>query len=497
MKHGNSTRGKGLRLRPRFLALGLVLTLAACDTGELLEVSDPARLPPENLATAAAVPSLVRGAIRDFFIAYSGAGDDAYLTSSALLSDEFYNGDTFTTRVALDRRSQQTPALGNVQDVAFLRLNRARVAARRAAAASKEFTPDDKVTFAQMRAIEAFTYVTLGEGWCGAIPFSVIPETGSFNPTDTAQARPGMPLTVEQAMDSAIVRFNEALAANPNNNLAKIGKARALLNKGGAANATAASLAVRGIADTYVFHIEHSANTASQNNPIFALISNGRYSVSNLEGGTTATGAALRPDLSTSPVTAPNAEGIAFRGLRDPRVPYTPRGNGRCFTSSFFCWFDQKNPNFDADVPLASGVEARLIEAEALARVDDARYLGILNNLRSRVGELLPVLYPQIRQTFPTPPAPPSLAPLTDPGTVAGRRAQIFQERALWMYLTGHRLGDLRRLVRDYGLPQSQVFPSGPYYRGGVYGTDVNFTLPFNEQNNPNFKPEMCVTSRA
>jgi len=31
------------------------------------------------------------------------------------------------------------------------------------------------------------------------------------------------------------------------------------------------------------------------------------------------------------------------------------------------------------------------------------------------------------------------------------------------------------------------VFPHGAYFKGGVYGTDYNFPVPFDETNNPNF----------
>ena len=69
-----------------------------------------------------------------------------------------------------------------------------------------------------------------------------------------------------------------------------------------------------------------------------------------------------------------------------------------------------------------------------------------------------------------------------------------FRERAFWLYATGHRLGDLRRLSRSlarggYGRDPESVFPTGTYiYRGkpqGTYGTDVNFPIPIEEGNNP------------
>ena len=121
----------------------------------------------------------------------------------------------------------------------------------------------------------------------------------------------------------------------------------------------------------------------------------------------------------------------------------------------------------DANVSVADGVEARLIEAEAQLRAGDAAaFLATLNALRTTVT---------------------GLAPLADPGTTAGREDLLFRERAYWLFATGHRLGDLRRLIRQYGRTEAQVFPTGDFAEGGQYGHDVNFPVPQAERNNPNF----------
>ena len=70
------------------------------------------------------------------------------------------------------------------------------------------------------------------------------------------------------------------------------------------------------------------------------------------------------------------------------------------------------------------------------------------------------------------------------------------RERAFWMFSTGHRLGDLRRLVRQYSRAQAQVFPSGIYPKGGNYGEAMNFPLPLVEQNNPKFQAG-CIDRNA
>jgi hypothetical protein len=86
---------------------------------------------------------------------------------------------------------------------------------------------------------------------------------------------------------------------------------------------------------------------------------------------------------------------------------------------------------------------------------------------------------------------------LSDPGVATlppGKSATdvrvdlMFAERGYWLYLTGHRQGDLRRLMRNYGRPQDHVYPTGPYFGlDPFYGDDVNLPIPNTERLNPHF----------
>jgi hypothetical protein len=516
MTNTQSKRGKGLRPLHRLLLAGAIaLPLAGCDTDKLVEVRDTSQLRPEDITAlgAEAVPALVNGAFRQFGGGYSGFGlDDAFLAMSGAISDELYYGDTFITRQAADTRILQPPVLGNISDAPFIRLMNARLNARRGFAVVDQFTSpltaaQDAVTKSQLRTIEAYVYVTLSEGWCGDVPISRTADAGAIDPFAVEYSAG---INTAQLNDTAVARFNEALTLNANaansvNRLASVGKARALLNNGRYAEA---ALAVAAVPTGFVYRIEHSVNSGNENNPMFQLMGNGRYGISDLEGGTTATGTALRVDSSTA-LTAPSAEGLPFRGLRDPRVPFQAKPN--CFTTSLRCWIYLNYPSNDSDVPLASGVEARLIEAEAALQAGTPDVMmSKLNALRASSASILAAgaLYSD-RCTGATPAASGcsnlTLDPLTDPATgtmtpaeqFAARRALLFRERALWLYNTGHRQGDLRRLVRNYGLAPNSVFPSGPFFRGGSYGTDVAYPIPFNEQNNPQFDPTKCVTTQA
>ncbi|HEY7767872.1 MAG TPA: hypothetical protein VIB55_06800, partial [Longimicrobium sp.] len=173
---------------------------------------------------------------------------------------------------------------------------------------------------------------------------------------------------------------------------------------------------------------------------------------------------------------------------------------GGAFAGGVNLFKDGRYVDQNADVPLASGVEARLIEAEAqlAANPNDGAWLATLNTLRASASTLIPLLYPSITDAIKAS-FPQTLAPLTDPGTAAGRVDLLFRERALWMYVTGHRLGDLRRLIRQYGRSESTVFPTGTYFYGpgGVFGNDVALPIPFAEINNTLYDPAKCNVDQA
>ncbi|MEJ2541206.1 MAG: hypothetical protein P8188_14770, partial [Gemmatimonadota bacterium] len=278
----------------------------------------------------------------------------------------------------------------------------------------------------------------------------------------------GEPTTTNQLLTDAVVRFDDALGSGGFASLAAVGKARALLNQG---EYGAAATAVASVPTDFVYHIDHSVNGAS--NPIFSLQGNGRYSMSDLEGG--------------------NQTGLDFRSAGDPRVQWyeDPAGG---FDANYPLFVSEKYTGFSSPLVLASGVEARLIEAEAALAPGGAgpgEMITILNDLRANVDDLMVVLQPDYTNEDGL-----TLDPLVDPGTPEARVQMLFRERAFWLYLTGHRLGDLRRLVRDYGFDQAEVYPSGAYVQGGDHGVDVVFEIDFDETNNPLYTTAECdVTS--
>ena len=454
-------------------ACGFVL-LSGCDSKKILSVTDPDVAKPANLDNEAALPALRAGAIGAFGIAYDGvASDEEQVQLSGSLSDELINTETFPTRIEFDQRAQ---TLGNTSLVGtFLDLNRARGLSQRSVAGVQKFAKvvGDSAGLPEVLALGGLTYVLFAENYCGAVPVSVANDDGTFTY--------GPPLNLNQQLDSALSKFSQALAVTGTpltatfKQLAQIGKGRALLDKGDYANA---ALAVAGVSTTFQYIYQHSQTTTGQNNGTWSLTANvARYGVAGLKGGN---GLPYQTDGNTK--TA---------GF-DPRVANTVRSANSGFgfdngvPGGELQYVQQKYPLRASPITIADGVEARLIEAEAARQTDPVAALGILNGLRSNAALLTLRGYPA-----------GSLPPLTLQATTGAQVNQLFKERAYWLFLTSHRLGDVRRLIRQYGRGAETVFPTGPYFKGGTYGTDVNSPVPQREQNNPSYTPGSCKQNEA
>jgi hypothetical protein len=137
----------------------------------------------------------------------------------------------------------------------------------------------------------------------------------------------------------------------------------------------------------------------------------------------------------------------------------------------------------DDPIPLVSGIDSRLIEAEARLNASDIPgMMTILNALRAtppRIGNFQPV----------------AMAALPAPASQAQAVTLFFREKGFWTFGRGQRLGDLRRLIRQYSRTEDVVFPKGNYFKGGTYGNDVNFPVPDIELPNPQFQG--CIDRNA
>ena len=460
----------------RLSGLVVLASVLACNTDKILEVTDPDVARPEALQGVAALPTLRAGAVGNFGVAYNGGASDVeQVHLSGLVSDEFINTETFPTRIEIDQRAM---TLSNTSLVGtFFDLTRARASSELAIGAYKQFakTAGDSTGYPEVLALNGFAYILFAENYCGAVPVSVQEPDGSFTF--------GAPEGTNTLLDSAISKFNQALAVPGApltatfRNLASVGKGRALLDSG---NYAAAAAAVAAVPTTFQYNYLHSETSGRQNNGTWSLTQSvGRFGEADREAGI---GLPFASDGDLK-----RAGGVIDPRVADSLARRGSSGSPKGFDGATNQMVQAKYPLRSSPITIADGVEARLIEAEAALKTGDAvGALTILNALRSN-GALL-----SLRGYGAT-----SLPPLTLQATPDAQVDQLFHERAYWLYLTSHRLGDLRRLVRQYNRPVNTVFPNGLYFKGGTYGTDVNVPVPQQEQNNPNYTPGSCKQNVA
>jgi hypothetical protein len=257
-----------------------------------------------------------------------------------------------------------------------------------------------------------------------------------------------------ELLTRAVAHFDEGIAAataatTPANqavaqdliSLARVGAARASLKKGDLAKARAYALAVP---DGYERLAYYSANSARENNAIPIAVRQ------------------AQPWLGMQP---------RFRSLNDARVPQPPVPRVSLAGNSIFPpqkpsmygGWPGRLPGQPIDVAssvrFASGLEARYILTEGDGT--GAAMLAFVNDRRTSAGK----------------------PPVNLEGSAL--LAEFRMQRAFDFYLTGQRLGDLRRYA-DAG---TDLFPTGKYPTlRDSYGTMHCFIVPLSEKSsNPNY----------
>ncbi|MBX6331231.1 MAG: hypothetical protein IRY91_05230 [Gemmatimonadaceae bacterium] len=453
-------------------AIVLVLLLAACSPRDIVgsapfpsDLSDPAATKTPEGALAAYHGTLVR-----FRIAV-GDRFSGYVPVSGLLTDELRDrnqlGLAYAATPGPDVRDFPDPATSGPDVTLYSYLQKVRGQGYQAVGLLRDFAPETSPALrGHLYAVMGYAETMLAELYCSGIPLSTLDYDGDYTlapGSSTAEV-----LTHAQALfDTALTLAGDSARIL---NLARVGRARALLALGDYAGAAAA---VADVPTTFQYAVTYAiaspGETQGVNFGYRLLPFSWEYSMSDQEG----------------------VNGLPYRSSNDPRTLSTPGGtndNGATIYQSAKYASDGLSP-----IVLADGIEARLIEAEAeLNGAAGGDWLATLNALRTD-------------GTFDTQPSDTNpavtdtlwhagtggvagLAPLADPGTPNARVDLVFRERAFWLFLTGHRQGDLRRLIRQYGRNASQVYPIGPYNLGTSYGTDITAPIPESERtNNPLF----------
>ena len=165
----------------RIGAVAATAVLIACNTDDILQVTDPDVARPEALQGATAIPTLRAGAIGNFGVAYNGGNADVeQIHLSGLLSDELINTETFPTRIEIDQRAM---SLSNTSLIGtFFDLTRARASGELAIRTYQEsaVTKADSTGFPEVLALNGMTYNLFAENYCGAVPVSMQNPAGTF-----------------------------------------------------------------------------------------------------------------------------------------------------------------------------------------------------------------------------------------------------------------------------------------------------------------------------
>lgn len=409
----------------------LTVLAGGCGT---LDVSDPTAIEESDIANRTGADLLRKDAVAKLYHAISWA-----TAETGTLADELH----FPTLLDLldARRSIQYEESGasvngytlwqDVRKAAILALSPLR---------AYGVQPAVRAHIGEMFAVRGLAEVALAEGYCAGFPLH---DVVNFNPVY------GLPLSTDQVFQRALANLDSAVAYAADSTrvlyFARVVRARALLGLG---QFTEAATGLAPVPTSYSWNARYSASSfapADINRLGFDAEPNtGKArSVANLEGG----------------------NGLAYITANDPRVRTTKMTRG-----SDTAYVLAKYPNRGAPIVVASGVEARLIEAESKLRAGDPGWLATLNTLRTSGTQTAGMWDPGTGGIA-------GLGPLSDPGTADTRVDLLFRERAFWLFGTGHRLGDLRRLIGHYSRGIERVFPTGSY-SFGPYGTATSIPFP-------------------
>ena len=415
-----------------FCAAAALTMLSACDS--LLEVSDPGSIQSGQLEDPALENLLVNGVMGEFQFAYG-----FYALWSGVLADE-----VFTDHTNVSVREFSLHNFNDLNDIttgAYENIHRARQSADDASARLKTMlgtNASSSLNMARVMAYGAYSYVLLAEGFCGS-PVNLSAELTPEELFTRAIARFDTAIAVANASKAGASAANIA-AATDIVNMSNVGAARAALKMGDLAKArTYAAL----VPASYEKLAYYSSNSVRENNQL------------------------NRPARTADPFlgVAP-----AFFSMNDPRVPRLATSRPGLNSNPIFPpqrpfmytgWSASTIQPIDitTTIKFATGLEAQYVIAEA----DGATPATLaFVNARRAAGNQAPV-------------------------SLSGSEliAELRDQRARDFFLTGQRLGDLRRYLKS----GTDLFPKGKYpVFSDFYGDNKCFVVPLSEKaGNPNY----------
>lgn len=406
-----------------------VMTASLCLGGCNLDIDAPSVVRGDRLDVPANVGIIMAGVQADFECALPH-----YIVSTGLFGSELAVGSVFQNIKEIDKRDLSPVSstyttltcLGPVEGNPGLYkpVSTARWQADHAVELLEKWTdaevPNRQQRIATAAAYAGYSLLLMGEGMCSSA-IDVGPELTSAQLFREAEARFTKGIAAAGAASSS-----DLLTWN------LVGRARARHRQN---NLSGASADAAQVPISFVKTATYSADSPRRENLVF-----------------------VHGQRSRIVTIDPSYRGLTFGGVPDRRVPVTDAKTNAADAVTPL-WITSKYASSAAPIAFATGVEARLIVAEAAG---GQTAVDIINELHARVG------------------LPPFSS--SDPTAIGN---QIIEERRREFFLDGHHLGDARQ-YRFPLLPAAGT-PVPPLYGSGTYGSATCFPLPEVERlNNPN-----------
>lgn len=398
--------------------------LAACNLlDQALNVESPSRIQATNLEKPSNATLLVNSAEADLACALG-----AYVVAGGLMSGEFVETTQTASRWSYDRRvivpsESHYSTFGCEAIGVYTPVSTARYTAdnslRLLQGWSDAQVQNRQELIARAALYAGYGFIMLGEGFCSAA-VDLGPEETPAQLFADAESRFTTAITAATATGDDSVRF-----------AALVGRARSRIDRGDKTGAAAdAALVPIG----FVYALEGKEDVGRLQNRVFEQ---------NNKGGSVTVASAYR--------------NVQYNGAADPRVPVKDESPRKASDAATPLFTQQRYTGLDAMTPLATGVEAQLILAEARG---GSQAVTIINNLHTYAG---------IAADFAS----------TDPTTIQN---QVIEERRRFLFVQGQHLYDQNR----FNLPLVPA-AGAPYPKGGTYGSQRCMPLPDVERlNNPN-----------
>jgi tetratricopeptide (TPR) repeat protein len=473
----------------RRLVVGGMAIIGVMGCADLQKLAGTQELPagtsdPKTLQTAEGALAAYRGAVAkfEFVTSYTQTGAASFGRSAFLdaviisgrISDElepnklggsagqYLNVNAPVIGLDIDAR-WMTETSNRGRDV-YNALQAIRTATAQGIGALSKYAPQTSPALrGHLYALKGYAELLLADLFCSGVPLSEFQFEGDY------VYRSGS--TTAEIYKHAVVLFDSALAISSDSsrimNLARVGKGRALLNLG---EYTAAIDAVQEVPNDFRYEFPVDWGETLSQESIFEVDDMNGVSVADRKG----------------------INGFPYRSSGDPRTAVVSAGQNAFGVPRYF---PEKygTPSGISNISVATGIEARLIQAEALYHAGGNDWLTTLNALRTN-GTFTVTQNPddpnQVDTTWHAGlGGVDGLKPFENPQADTAKVSLIFAERAAWLYLSGARQGDLRRMIRQYRRSQEEVYPIGPYPLPlySEYGSEVTLVVPKEERSNPLF----------